>query len=182
MSTWAPDGEIIYNVDSQGNHGTNGLYGDYAANFALGGCNSMGSGGFGFIPALKLSGVYKPATIVYTTDGGMQANETRNPQLCILPGNLRKYGGWVMDDPVTDPDSPDIPAVDSPTDPNWCGPLPRHGNFQSNNGFTDGHVELMMPSQWYVWRHALVESGAGLLKWFPRRQVRHRYGYQPPSP
>jgi prepilin-type N-terminal cleavage/methylation domain-containing protein/prepilin-type processing-associated H-X9-DG protein len=150
MSTyvfWAPDGEVIYNVDSTGVHSTNGLYGDYAANFALGGCNSVG--GFGLIPGLKLADVRKPAGVVYTTDGGMQATPTGNPNLCIVPTSERKYGGWVLDDPVNDPDSPDVSAVTSSDDPNWCGPLPRHGNFQSNNGFTDGHVELMRPSQWY---------------------------------
>jgi len=146
---WAPDGEVIYNVDSTGVHSTNGLYGDYAANFALGGCNSAGAGGFGLIPALKLADVRKPAGVVYTTDSGMQANPTDNPNLCIAPAYERKYGGWVLEDPVNDPDSPDVSATTSATDPNWCGPLPRHGNFQSNNGFTDGHVELMRPSQWY---------------------------------
>jgi len=144
---WSPDGEVIWNVDSQGHHSTNGLFGDYAANFALGGCNS--EGGWGLIPGIKLSSVQTPATVVYTTDGGMAPYETRNPDQCIIPTCEVKYGGWVLDDPVNDPDSPDVSGVTSLEDPNWCGPLPRHGNFESNNGFTDGHVELMRPSQWY---------------------------------
>jgi prepilin-type N-terminal cleavage/methylation domain-containing protein/prepilin-type processing-associated H-X9-DG protein len=144
---WAPDGEVIYNVDPQGLHVTNALYGDYAANFALGGCNSVG--GWGLIKGLTLAAVRKPATVVYITDGGMAANATANPNQCIVPTCERKYGGWVLEDPSNDPDSPDVGAVSSLTDPNWCGPLPRHGNFQSNNGFTDGHVELMRPSQWF---------------------------------
>jgi prepilin-type N-terminal cleavage/methylation domain-containing protein/prepilin-type processing-associated H-X9-DG protein len=157
----SPDGEVIYNTDLQGNHTTNALYGDYAANFALGGCISAGSGGFGFIRGLKLDAVRTPATVVYLTDGGMQANPTRDPQSCILPTNLKKYGGWVLDDPVLDPDSPDVPAVDSPSDPNWCGPLPRHGNFQSNNGFADGHVQLMRPSQWYYGANPWLKPAPG---------------------
>jgi prepilin-type N-terminal cleavage/methylation domain-containing protein/prepilin-type processing-associated H-X9-DG protein len=144
---WAPDGEVIYNVDPNGLHGTNALYGDYAANFTLGGCNSVG--GWGLIPGLKLADVRKPAGVVYTTDGGMAANATTNPNTCIVPTCEKKYGGWVLEDPVKDADSPDVSATSSTTDPNWCGPFPRHGNFQSNNGFTDGHVELMRPSQWY---------------------------------
>ena len=40
---FAPDGEVIYNVDSQSHHSTNALYGDYAANFTLGGCWFPGS-------------------------------------------------------------------------------------------------------------------------------------------
>jgi prepilin-type N-terminal cleavage/methylation domain-containing protein/prepilin-type processing-associated H-X9-DG protein len=144
---WSPDGEVIYNVDPQGTHGTNAIYGDYAANFTLGGCNSVG--GFGLIRGLKLTSVRKPSTVVYTTDGGMQANPNTNPNTCIVPTCEKKYGGWVLEDPVNDPDSPDVGATSSSGDPNWCGPFPRHGNFQSNNGFTDGHVELMRPSQWY---------------------------------
>jgi prepilin-type N-terminal cleavage/methylation domain-containing protein len=80
---WAPDGEVIYNVDPQGLHVTNALYGDYAANFALGGCNSVG--GWGLIKGLTLAAVRKPATVVYITDGGMAANATANPNQCIVP-------------------------------------------------------------------------------------------------
>jgi prepilin-type N-terminal cleavage/methylation domain-containing protein/prepilin-type processing-associated H-X9-DG protein len=144
---FAPDGETIYNVDSQGDHSTNAIYGDYAANFALGGC--WYPPGWE-VPGIKLASVIKPAGCVYTTDGGMAANHTTNPNTCITPACMIKYGAWLFDDPGDDdPISPDPDAPDQTTDPNWCGPFPRHGNFQSNNGFVDGHVELMKPSQWY---------------------------------
>lgn len=144
---WAPDGEVIYNTDIRGNHTTNALYGDYASNFALGGCNSIN--GFGYIKGLKLADVRKPAMVVYITDGGMAPLQTTDPNRCITPSCEKKYGGWVLEDVLKDADSPDVGAVSSTTDPNWCGPFPRHGNFQSNNGFVDCHVELMKPSQWY---------------------------------
>jgi len=143
---FAPDGETIYNVDSHGLHSTNALYGDYAANFPLGGCWWPGTWQ---VPGVKLSAVRAPAMVVYTTDGGMAANATTNAAKCIVPTCMAKYGAWVLDDVESDPDSPDAGATTSTGDPNWCGPLPRHGDFQSNNGFVDGHVELMRPSQWY---------------------------------
>jgi prepilin-type N-terminal cleavage/methylation domain-containing protein/prepilin-type processing-associated H-X9-DG protein len=140
---WAPDGETIYNNDN----GTNSLYGDYAANFALGGCWSPVMPWL--VPGLKLAEVRAPGMVVYTTDGGMAAKQTENPLLCIVPICEKKFGAWVLDDPINDPDSPDFGATDEFNDPNWCGPFPRHGDFESNNGFVDGHVELMRPSQWY---------------------------------
>jgi prepilin-type processing-associated H-X9-DG protein len=87
--------------------------------------------------------------VVYITDGGMKANESPNPNTCIARTNEKKYGAWVLDDPGENADSPGTGDVTSAGDPNWCGPFPRHGDFQSNNGFVDGHVELMRPSQWY---------------------------------
>jgi prepilin-type N-terminal cleavage/methylation domain-containing protein/prepilin-type processing-associated H-X9-DG protein len=143
---FAPDGEAIYNVDSQGKHSTNALYGDYAANFPLGGCWWPGSWQ---VPGVKLSAVRAPAMVVYTTDSGMAANDTTDPTKCVVPTCMAKYGAWVLDDVESDPDSPDFGSTTSTSDPNWCGPLPRHGDFQSNNGFVDGHVELMRPSRWY---------------------------------
>jgi prepilin-type N-terminal cleavage/methylation domain-containing protein/prepilin-type processing-associated H-X9-DG protein len=137
--SFAPDGEVIYN-DS-------GLYGDYAANFALGGC--WITGGPWQVPGIKLEMVRTPATVVYITDGGMAAINTTDPRRCITSICEKKYGAWVLDDVASDPDSPDDSAVSSTSDPNWCGPFPRHEDFQSNNGFVDGHVELMRPSQWY---------------------------------
>jgi prepilin-type processing-associated H-X9-DG protein len=87
--------------------------------------------------------------VVYTTDGGMRTVNTTNGNLCIVLTNEKKYGAWVLDDPSQDPDSPAVGDTESLDDPDWCGPLPRHGDFESNNGFVDGHVELMRPSQWY---------------------------------
>ena len=156
---FAPDGEAIYNVDSKGNHSTNALYGDYAANFALGGCWWPGSWQ---VPGLKLAAVRKPATVVYTTDSGMAANNTSNPAKCITPACMIKYGAWLFDDPGNDdPISPDPGAADMTTDPNWCGPFPRHGEFESNNGFVDGHVELMKPSLWYYNDTPWLKPSAG---------------------
>jgi prepilin-type N-terminal cleavage/methylation domain-containing protein/prepilin-type processing-associated H-X9-DG protein len=135
---WSPEGEVIWN--------TNGVYGDYAVNFALGGCWYPG---VWQVPGLKLDAVRAPAMVVYSTDGGMKSISTADPNQCIVPTSEKKYGAWVLDDATRDPDSPAVGDTASATDPNWCGPFPRHGNFQSNNGFVDGHVEFMRPSQWY---------------------------------
>jgi prepilin-type N-terminal cleavage/methylation domain-containing protein/prepilin-type processing-associated H-X9-DG protein len=143
----SPDGEAIYNVDAQGNHSTKALYGDYAANFPLGGC--WWTDGSWEIPGVKQAAVRASARVVYFTDGGMAPNNTPDPTQCVVPSCMMKYGAWVLDDVSNDGDSPDDAATGSTSDPNWCGPLPRHGEFQSNNGFVDGHVELMRPSQWY---------------------------------
>jgi prepilin-type N-terminal cleavage/methylation domain-containing protein/prepilin-type processing-associated H-X9-DG protein len=145
----SPDGEVIYNtVNSTGQtYQTNCLYGDYAANFALGGCWFPPNWE---VQSIRLSSVVKPAGVVYSTDSGMEPNNTSDPNRCIIPTCPVKCGGWVMDDPGgDDPISVEGGDVNSAADPNWCGPFPRHGNFQSNNGFVDGHVELMKPSQWY---------------------------------
>jgi prepilin-type N-terminal cleavage/methylation domain-containing protein/prepilin-type processing-associated H-X9-DG protein len=155
---FALEGETIYNVDKQGKHSTNALYGDYAANFPLGGCWLPGTWQ---VPGLKLASVCAPAMVVYTTDGGMAANDTTDPTRCIVPTCMTKYGAWVLDDVANDPDSPDFGAVKGKNDPNWCGPFPRHGKFQSNNGFVDGHVALMRPSQWYYGNTPWLKPMAG---------------------
>jgi prepilin-type N-terminal cleavage/methylation domain-containing protein/prepilin-type processing-associated H-X9-DG protein len=145
----SPTGEVIYNtVNSAGqDHQTNCLYGDYAANFALGGC--WYPPGW-TVPTIRLSSVLKPAGVLYCTDSGMAPNNTTDPWTCITPRCQIKCGSWVFDDPGDgDPVAVEGGDVDSLTDPNWCGPFPRHGDFQSNNGFVDGHVELLKPSQWY---------------------------------
>jgi hypothetical protein len=80
------------------------------------------------VPGLKLADVRKPASVVYMTDSGMAANNTTNPNKCITPGCMIKYGAWLFDDPGNDdPISPDPGAPDMTTDPNWCGPFPRNG-------------------------------------------------------
>jgi prepilin-type N-terminal cleavage/methylation domain-containing protein/prepilin-type processing-associated H-X9-DG protein len=109
---------------------------------------------------IKLSSVIKPAGCVYMTDGGVAANNTTNPNLCITPACMLKSGAW-LDPGNDDPVSPDPGADDMTTDPNWCGPFPRHGEFQSNNGFVDGHVELMKPFQWYYTGSPWLEPEPG---------------------
>jgi prepilin-type N-terminal cleavage/methylation domain-containing protein/prepilin-type processing-associated H-X9-DG protein len=156
--SFSPDGEVIYD--------DNGLYGDYAANFPLGGCWWIGNPGWQ-ITGIKLervigiAGGFGPAKVVYFTDGGMAPISTTQPLKCITPACERKFGGWVLDDPANDSDSPDFAATTSTTDPNWCGPFPRHGDFQSNNGFVDGHVELMKPSLWYYNDTPWLKPSAG---------------------
>ncbi len=142
-------GEVIYNtVNSAGqDNQTNCLYGDYAANFALGGCWYPPSW---TVPTIRLSSVIRPAGVVYVTDSGMAPNNTTIPLKCITPSCPIKCGSWVFDDPGNgDAVSVEGGDLSSLSDPNWCGPFPRHGDFQSNNGFVDGHVELLKPSQWY---------------------------------
>jgi hypothetical protein len=91
--SFAPDGEAICDFDIQGKHSTNALYGDYAANFPLGGCWWPGTWQ---IPGLKLASVRAPAMVVYTTESGMAANDTTDSTLCIVPTCMIKYGAWVF--------------------------------------------------------------------------------------
>jgi prepilin-type N-terminal cleavage/methylation domain-containing protein/prepilin-type processing-associated H-X9-DG protein len=152
----APDGETIYN--------SSGLYGDYAANFPLGGCWWPGTWqepGIKLESVIGTGGGFGISRVVYMTDGGMCANPTDSPLQCITPSCEKKFGGWVLDDPLNDSDSPDFGATTSSGDPNWCGPFPRHGDFQSNVGFVDGHVALMKPSEWYYGDSPWLKPKAG---------------------
>jgi len=130
-----PEGEVIWASD--------GTVVNFGANIALGGCWWPG---IWEIPSLKEAAVARPAATAYFTDGGALAVNSEDPNECITTDSPLKAGCWILADP-----SSDLAASASASDPddaNWGGPHPRHRG-RSNNGFVDGHVEAMKPSQWY---------------------------------
>jgi prepilin-type N-terminal cleavage/methylation domain-containing protein/prepilin-type processing-associated H-X9-DG protein len=129
----SPDGEIIYSMD--------GLFGNYAANYRLG-----GSWGFWSIRGVTDAQVSNPASTVHIVDGGTAATPTTDPNKCVTETTLKKPGAWIVHDVGND--SPCVGCVSSPGDPNWGGPDPRHAG-RSNNLYTDGHVEAQRPRVWY---------------------------------
>ena len=129
------DGEVEYASD--------GTYGNYGANFRLGGCWWPGTWE---VPGSKEALVKRPASVVYLADGGTAAANTTNPNLCVTAKSPPKPGCWILHDVAND--APATGAVSSTGDPNWGGPLPRHNN-RSNNAFVDGHSESMRSAQWY---------------------------------
>ena len=56
-----------------------------------------------------------------------------------------KPGCWIVHDPGDD--QPNVGGVTN-DDPNWGGPVPRHGG-RSAVLFLDGHINSMKPAQWY---------------------------------
>lgn len=132
---WATDGEVEYASD--------GTYGNYAANFRMGGCWWPGSWQ---IQSKKEEMVRNPARTVYITDGGTAPRNTADPMKCVTTQSKPKPGCWILHDVAQD--DPCAGCVSSVEDPNWGGPHPRH-NERSNNAFVDGHIEPMRPSKWY---------------------------------
>ena len=129
------DGEVTYSKD--------GLFGNFAANFRLGGCwwpNTRQAQG------VKDTAVRSPSGTVQVTDGGVAATNTKDPDKAVTPTSKRKLGTWIVHDVGND--APCTGCVASPDDPNWGGPDPRHSN-RSNNLFVDGHAETLKTRQWY---------------------------------
>ncbi len=129
------DGEVEYATD--------GTYGNYAANFRLGGCWWPGTWQ---VKGVREENSLRPARTVHVVDGGTAAKNTIDPRQCVTPQTLVKPGCWIVHD-VGD-DSPCVGCVSSPDDPNWGGPCPRH-NERANVALVDGHVESLKPLQWY---------------------------------
>jgi len=129
----SPEGELIYSMD--------GFYGNYAANYRLG-----GSWGFWSILGITDTAVVNPSGTIHIVDGGTAPTLTKDPDKCITPASLRKPGAWIVHDVGND--APCVGCVSSPDDPNWGGPDPRH-ETRSNNLYTDGHVEAKKTRQWY---------------------------------
>jgi prepilin-type N-terminal cleavage/methylation domain-containing protein/prepilin-type processing-associated H-X9-DG protein len=119
------------------------ISGNYAANFALGGCWWPGTWE---VRGVRDDIVRRPATTVYLTDSGTQPVATTDPQKCVTVKSPYKPGSWIVHDPLND--APCVGCVTSPGDPNWGGPHLRHSE-RSNVGFADGHIEAMRASQWY---------------------------------
>jgi prepilin-type N-terminal cleavage/methylation domain-containing protein/prepilin-type processing-associated H-X9-DG protein len=129
----SPDGELVYSMD--------GLFGNFAANFRLG-----GSWGFWSIKGISDSQVVKPSATIHIVDGGTAPTVTKDPDKCITAASLRKPGCWIVHDVAND--APCVGCVASPDDPNWGGPDPRH-NGRSNNLYADGHLSAEKTRQWY---------------------------------
>jgi prepilin-type N-terminal cleavage/methylation domain-containing protein/prepilin-type processing-associated H-X9-DG protein len=129
----SPEGELIYSMD--------GLYGNFALNYRLG-----GSWGLWSIRGLTDANVARPASTIHIVDGGTAPTLTKDPDKCITDASLRKPGAWIVHDVGND--SPCVGCVSSPNDPNWGGPDPRH-SLRSNNLYTDGHVQAQKTREWY---------------------------------
>ena len=116
---------------------------NYAANFNI----SPRSPGF------SVDQVNRPVGTVYCADGGTQAVNTTNPDLCVTPTSLYKSGAWIL----TNPNEVDYwgTAVlagpgQHPNWQDWCGPDLRHNSSQASIvGFVDGHVAAMKAREWY---------------------------------
>ncbi len=129
------DGEVTYSRD--------GLYGNYAANFRLGGCWFPGTW---VVPGVKDGALRNPAGTVHVTDGGVAATNSKDPDKAVTPLSKRKIGTWIVHDVGND--APCVGCVSSPDDPNWGGPDPRH-NTRANNLYADGHADSLKTRQWY---------------------------------
>jgi prepilin-type N-terminal cleavage/methylation domain-containing protein/prepilin-type processing-associated H-X9-DG protein len=132
-----------YTIEGEVEYASDGTYGNYGANFRMGGCWWPNTWQFKGITDDR---VRSPARTIYITDGGSAAKNTTDPKQCVTPQSRPKPGCWILHDVAND--NPCVGCVSSPDDPNWGGPLPRH-NERSNNAFVDGHVEAMRPAQWY---------------------------------
>jgi prepilin-type N-terminal cleavage/methylation domain-containing protein/prepilin-type processing-associated H-X9-DG protein len=139
----ATSGYMPFTTEGEAEYASDGTYGNYAANFRLGGCWWPGSW---TIKGVKDEGVRNPARVVYITDGGTAPKNTTDPLKCVTEQSLEKPGCWIVHDVAKD--DPCVGCVASVDDPNWGGPHPRH-NRRSNNTFVDGHVELMLAAKWY---------------------------------
>ncbi len=136
-------GTFPYTIDGEVEYASDGTYGNYAANFRLGGCWWPSTWQ---VKGIKEETVRNPARTIHIVDGGTAEKNTADPKLCVTPTTQAKPGCWIVHDVAND--SPCVGCVSAPDDPNWGGPLPRHSN-RSNNAFTDGHVEPMRSAQWY---------------------------------
>ena len=132
-----------YTTEGEVEYASDGTYGNYAANFRLGGCWWPG---IWEVRGLREDAARNPARTIHIVDGGTAARNTTDPLQCVTPQSPQKPGCWIVHDVAND--SPCVGCVSALNDPNWGGPLPRHSQ-RSNNGFVDGHVEAMKASRWY---------------------------------
>lgn len=132
-----------FTFEGEAQYASDGTYGNYAANFRLGGCWWPGSW---TIKGMKDDTVRNPSRVVYITDGGTAPRNTSDPLQCVTERSPKKPGCWILHDVAQD--DPCVGCVASTGDPNWGGPHPRH-DYRSNNTFVDGHVEPMRAAKWY---------------------------------
>jgi prepilin-type processing-associated H-X9-DG protein len=134
------------------------MAGNYAANFALGGCWWPGSWQ---VRGFKDDAVKRPSSTVYLTDSGSQPIATPDPKRSVTAKSPYKPGAWIVHDPQND--APCVGCVTSAGDPNWGGPHLRHTE-RSNVGFVDGHIETLRGSAWYwsltPWLNPLQGGGS----------------------
>ncbi len=116
---------------------------NYGMNFRMGGCDwapwpySQWPGVRGDMP--------NPAGVAYITDGGSKPINTKDPLKCVTATTPEKPGCWILHDPGDD--APNVGGVTN-DDPNWGGPMPRHGGL-SAIAFADAHIASLKPSAWY---------------------------------
>ena len=134
--------ELIANYPSAG---ADKAISNYAANFALGGCDWEGVWDAKDWKQLKDTDVRRPSSVVYMTDGGTQPLNTTDPLRCVTVTSPEKAGCWIVHDPGND--AP-CGGCTTSSDPNWGGPHLRHSG-RSNVSFVDGHVQGMKSAQWY---------------------------------
>ena len=103
----SPEGELIYSMD--------GLYGNFAVNYRLG-----GSWGVWSIRGITDDQVANPSRTIHIVDRGTAPRLTKDPDNCVTPVSQRKPGAWIVHDVGND--APCVGCVSSPDDPNWGGP------------------------------------------------------------
>ena len=86
--------------------------------------------------------VRNPSGTIFMTDSGTQPSASQTP--AVTPKSKLKLGAWMLGDPQVG----QCPGCVTGSNPNWCGPHPRH-NQRSSNGFSDGHVESMTVDWYY---------------------------------
>ena len=97
--------------------------------------------------------ILRPARTIFMTDSGSRADASKRPS--VTPNSPKKSGAWMLGDPVAG----QCPACVTGDNPNWCGPALRH-NQRSNNGFADGHVEVMK-GFWYYGQTPWLDPNRG---------------------
>jgi prepilin-type N-terminal cleavage/methylation domain-containing protein/prepilin-type processing-associated H-X9-DG protein len=121
---------------------------NYAANFAMGGCDWPETWPKEKWIQVKEIAVKSPAKTVYLTDGGTQAVNTKDPLKCVTVKSVEKPGCWIVHDPGNNEPCNGCVIATPSVDPNWGGPHLRHAQ-RSNVEFVDGHVDAMKASRWY---------------------------------
>jgi prepilin-type N-terminal cleavage/methylation domain-containing protein/prepilin-type processing-associated H-X9-DG protein len=113
------------------------------------------------VSGLILSEVVLPSATVYIAEGGAQSSGP-NGVVVDQNGNVQntKNGCPILDLPHGG--GAMKPPSGAGSDPNWCGPNPRHLGMGSV-AFYDGHVKAMNPAKWY-W------SKSGQTPWMNPRQ------------
>jgi prepilin-type N-terminal cleavage/methylation domain-containing protein/prepilin-type processing-associated H-X9-DG protein len=133
---------------------------NYAANFAMGGCDWPETWPKEKWIQVKEIAVKSPAKTVYLTDGGTQALNSKDPLKCVTVKSVEKPGCWIVHDPGNSAPCDGCVVATPSGDPNWGGPHLRHAQ-RSNVEFVDGHVDPMKASRWYWAGTPWLKPGEG---------------------